>query len=331
MGNPFVFELFSSGSAEKIWELTHGLYKGGKWVPTPLTDPKIKESLADWWRKSFEALSKVLDPAAAQKLETAKKNVIEMLGNLNNPGVSKEDVGQAVIGTLATLEKALPNVENLMKDPKTKDTVAEFVNASFSVAKNMVVVVESSLRSVNRKEPFNETFNEIMARDCAATVYELTGDPPRELYIHSGDTAKGYLDVTSAHMTPDSVAGLRQLAGYIDAFTKAGDKAQQQSAMIGMARWLQEVGTNARSLAEAMIDDRGGVTAYKAGVAAVQAELASEAMRAIFGMDRRGGTGQTVLNQAEESKRTARGREAANELRGRLEKEREERRDRVIV
>lgn len=343
MPNPFMDRYFASPFAGWLWEQTHDFYSGGKWIVTPATDPNLQKNLAVWWRMIFNDFSNHLDKGEQDRLEPLAREVFVGLAKVVNPpaGVSRDDLIKNVVNPLNKLDKMLPDRAKLVKDnPGAEADMWKMIDASFSATKSLIVMSENAARAGNN-ESLSDTFHDVMVRDCAAALYDLTKDPPRELYLHTADLADGYLATVLSNGFARTET-MSKFQGYVADFVRAKAalaaappgapqpalEAQRREAMIGMGVMLEELRTRARSGASVAQHQRGFNQPEKIEAAAKMAsagQVAAETMRAVYGMPARGGVGHMAAPPHAETLQRGRGREAVEEIQGRISKEREER------
>lgn len=347
--SPFFHDYFSSIYAKRLYEGFSGLFKGGTWVPTPLTARELSGTrLSDWWLEPYKELEPHLEGTGKALLarEGPKKELIGLLDDLlavkdgeNAGGPTRGEIANAALNALNRLEKALPSLSALArKDPRSADAVEAFRNACYSVAKGVVVVVENAQRQQSRGESFNRTFNEIFARDAAASLHDLVGDPPKELYMkelyRSDRKGDAYLawasermdDYSTIFRDPNRRDPRYEMERWIHQFNEAeselqagADKAESEKkrneAMLAVAVNLQELSKKTRNVAVAGATGAGGAAEFSM--------VAVEAVRQVFGMDARGGVGkEQPLTRDVVEKRKAKGVDAVSRIK---EREREDR------
>jgi hypothetical protein len=298
---------FLSPNGHALYLRLRGLFPGASWILSPFFEPKTGKNVWTWWEDHFKAFAARLDKSpAAQALRdpAGPAGVIPaLLAALVDPerhppksGANKEDLTTEIVKQMTDLQTRLIAALKVQRpEPGLRKALEGLRNATLTAGMGSIAQMEST-----PGRGFADTFNELFVRDRCEALYELVGDPPKDLLLGSDDTTSNYTARTTENIRLrigelDVAKQMAAQTAHLDNATRvlaahpkpaAREKAEQErrSAMVQLAYVAQVLGEETQRLA--VNHDRSRI--HDGWDAAALCGVLAEGMRGVLGLERRG-------------------------------------------
>ena len=327
----YVTNWLNSPGLTAAFESVSDLFWGADLVASPLNSEALrKEGSSDpssWWGSKLDAVVKLLPRQAGDALgrspaaQALQGLMIQMFapGHMP-PRIMPMDLTTAAVSQLREFQQDLGvALKNPGTDPGLREAVVELRNASRTVGLGFI----AGAATPNRRQPFEEVFDQLVVRDRAGWLHELVGKPPAAFTFGDRDKVDKYTSSATLDIeyilkrdgrNIDVGRSLRAaVSRYEVASQELKDDPKNERIQLRVTNATVALGTLGNLIASEAVHTAMDRPSKAAG-AAVYAAVFSQAMRPILGVAAEK-SGASALSSDPDILREF-GKNAASEIRG---------------